>query len=217
MRPAIAYSAMWAASFAAASTVGVATLAYVTFNEGSMRTLSSADVQQRLAQGKRPAPAVTAPSPADPVLPPAGTGPSSPRPIGGGSLDSNDRKAGDKKKSPSASPSQVDQSRGFQSSGGSLSATCHGSTATLTRWNAAFQFFTENVERGPGLEVGVRFDKLDFGAPDIVVLVTCKDGVPDATESAVPDGDTTGHDHGPGHGSPGGHDHHGPGGHGPGH
>jgi hypothetical protein len=188
MRPDTASSALWAASFAAAVVAGLGTYTFIQIDNSAMSPLSHGQIQQRLAAGQEPAPT----KPVEPVIPPAGADRPSPRPLGGKSAQEakppKDKKG--QRPAPSASPAQ--RTKIFQSPGGSATATCEGDNAFLSSWAAAFDYFTENVARGPGTEVGVRFDKLDFGKPDVVVLVTCEGGEPEARASFPPDGDTTG-------------------------
>lgn len=188
MRPDTASSALWAASFAAAVVAGLGTYTFVQIDNSAMSPLSHGQMQQRLAAGKEPVPAQ---QPVEPVIPPAGADRPSPRPLGGKAQEAKPPK--DKKgQRPAPSASPVQRTKTFESPGGTATATCEGDTAFLNSWAAAFDYFTENVARGPGAEVGVRFDKLDFGKPDVVVIVSCEGGEPEAKASFPPDGDTTG-------------------------
>lgn len=193
MRPDASSSLLWAAAFAASAVAGLATYSYVHIDADAMSTLTPTQIQQRLAAGTAPQPAPPSET-AEPVLPPKGENAPSPRPIGGpenevgqDKKDKDDDSDKDEDADDGRDPEPV--TRTFTSSGGSLTVTCVGDTAFLTRWAAAFSFRTEAVWRGPADRVGVRFDEVALGHdPDVIVVADCQDGRPRASEFFVPDG-----------------------------
>jgi serine/threonine-protein kinase len=73
-------------------------------------------------------------------------------------------------------PTPVD--RTFTTIGGTISARCIGSTATLTGYTPLAGFTPTQVRSGPGGSVGLVFDGV---VTDVRVTVRCRDGVPVAT------------------------------------
>ena len=71
------------------------------------------------------------------------------------------------------------------STGGSVVASCTGTTATLHTWTPKPGYSADDVSAGPATEVSVKF-KSDTAA-DLLVVVTCPQGTPTLSEQVIPD------------------------------
>ncbi len=74
-----------------------------------------------------------------------------------------------------ASPVPSAVTRTVSTVGGTVTATCVGSTATLTGYNPAPGFTATRINRGPGSSVGLTLHAL---VTDVTVGFTCRNGVP---------------------------------------
>jgi hypothetical protein len=108
---------------------------------------------------------------------PSGAPPTSPEPPDSGSESGSG--ATSPPPSPAPTPGPVEGT--WVTDGGTVTAECAGSTATLLSWVAALPDFTEGaVEAGPGPEVSVVFTS---DQTQVSVVVHCEDGAPAAVVS----------------------------------